>query len=433
MRKIYYGWTIVAVSFVCFALAIGARFTFSIFYVAMLKDFGWSRGETAGAFSLGMIIYALSAPLLGGVIDRLGPRAVFPPGALLLGLGLVLSSRINAIWHLYLLQGFVVSFGISGMGFTSNTTYISRWFRRYRGTANGIAGAGMGFGLLVLAPTIQYVIETRGWRSAYMIFGMAIPAIMVPLSLIFQKRDPQSMGLNIDGAPEPPRISREAELPSEPSGSHAASRAEIIRLMLRTPAFLLILPLSMALGFNNNIMLIHSVAHMVDHGYSAMLAATVLGLVNVLRIAGSLLGGWSSDKIGRRNAYLLGVVSNIVGIVFFMQVAPGSAYLYGFLLFYGFGLGSLSPIYGALIADVAPARNLGLLIGITEIAYGVGGGLGPWFAGAMFDRLQSYSLPFTVVLIVTAVGGLCVVAITRLRQGMNERPGDASPDATVSG
>src|SRR5512133_1675853 len=84
----YYGWVIVAVTFVCFAIGYTSYHSFSIFYVAILEEFGWSRGSTAVAFSCFMIVYGLTAPFAGGLVDRFGPRRIMPLGAIILGIGL---------------------------------------------------------------------------------------------------------------------------------------------------------------------------------------------------------------------------------------------------------------------------------------------------------------------------------------------------------
>ncbi|MBI3091871.1 MAG: MFS transporter [Candidatus Tectomicrobia bacterium] len=409
MRKLYYGWIIVGVSFVCFALAVGARFSFSIFYVALLKDFGWSRGSTAGAYSLGMVVYALSSPLVGGLFDRFGPRGLFPLGALLLGLGLVLSSRIDAVWHLYVLQGFVIAFGISALGFGPNAAYIARWFRRRLGTANGIAIAGIGVGLLFLGPGIQWVIERYDWRTAYLLFGLLIPLLLVPLSLIFQRSRPEAMGLAVDGAPPAESPAASSSDIASPAGDASPPFASIAR----SRDFQLMFPVAMVIGFTNNLMMIHAVAHMVDVGYTPMLAATSLGLVNIMRTCGSLLGGYASDRVGRRRAYLLGSACSAAGVLLFMNIHLGITVLYAFLLCYGIGLGALSPIYGALISDIAPGRRLGFIMGLFEIVYGLSGAFGAWFAGMLFDRWRSYTVPFLIVLAAMGIACLCIVAMGR--------------------
>ena len=103
--RFYYGWVIVAASFITVFFVMGTRFSLGLFYTAILADYGWGRAETAGAFSLMMVIHAVMSPVSGILIDRIGPRKLFPIGGIVFGIGLILSSLISEIWHLYLYLG----------------------------------------------------------------------------------------------------------------------------------------------------------------------------------------------------------------------------------------------------------------------------------------------------------------------------------------
>ncbi|MDO8491021.1 MAG: MFS transporter, partial [Dehalococcoidia bacterium] len=114
---LFYGWTLLAMSAVCMFIIYGLRYSFSVFYVAILNEFGWSRADTALIFSVNVIVYGLTAPIAGGLVDRFGPRVVLPLGALALGLGAIASSQANAIWQFMALYGVVMALGISAAGF----------------------------------------------------------------------------------------------------------------------------------------------------------------------------------------------------------------------------------------------------------------------------------------------------------------------------
>ena len=116
-HRFYYGWVIVAVSFFTIFFASSVRYCFGVFYVAILGEYGWGRAETAGAFSLAMVIHAFFSPVTGTLIDRFGPRTLFPLGAIFLALGLAAASRITAIWDLYLFFGVVIAIGINTLAF----------------------------------------------------------------------------------------------------------------------------------------------------------------------------------------------------------------------------------------------------------------------------------------------------------------------------
>ena len=136
--RVYYGWVIVVVSFFTLFFTLGTRFSSGLFYVAILKECGWGRAATAGAFSLAMLIHGFFAIVTGTLIDRFGPRALFPIGAIFLAIGLAAASRINAIWHLYLFFGVVMAMGINTISFAPHMSRIPKWFIRRGGLASGL-------------------------------------------------------------------------------------------------------------------------------------------------------------------------------------------------------------------------------------------------------------------------------------------------------
>jgi MFS family permease len=166
---IFYGWVVVLVSFVTLTLVMGSRFTFGVFYPSILRDTGWGRADTAGIFSLSMLVYALAALGVGAAFDRLGPRRLFPLAALLLGAGYFLCSRIATLWQFYVYYGVIVGIGHTALGFIPHVSLIARWFVRRRGLASSLALSGMGVGSLILAPLGEYLIAQYGWRHSYLL------------------------------------------------------------------------------------------------------------------------------------------------------------------------------------------------------------------------------------------------------------------------
>jgi MFS family permease len=144
--RFFYGWVVVAISFVTLFLVIGTRFSLGVFYVAILEDYQWTRAESAGAFSLMLVVHAGFSLVVGALFDRFGPRVLFPLGALMLGLGFVTCSQIRNLWQFYLFFGVLTSLGLSSLAFVPHMALVSLWFQRRRGTATGIAYAGIGGG-----------------------------------------------------------------------------------------------------------------------------------------------------------------------------------------------------------------------------------------------------------------------------------------------
>ena len=133
--RFYYGWIIVAVALVSMAFWMGIRTSFSVFYVALLEDFPWNRAGSAGVQSMALITYTFMAPLVGGLIDRFGPRRVIAPGILILAVGLMLCSKIEILTQFYIFYGVIVGAGISCIGIVSYSSILAHWFEKKRGMA----------------------------------------------------------------------------------------------------------------------------------------------------------------------------------------------------------------------------------------------------------------------------------------------------------
>ena len=150
-----FGWIIVGVSFITLSLTYGVWYSFSVFFVALLNEFGWSRSIAAGAFSLCMIIHNLVGPFVGGMVDRLGARRVILLGSSFLGIGLALCSFTQTWWQFYLFFGVITAIGIGTTGWVPNVTLIQQWFKGNKGLAIGIISSGIGIGIVVCIPTVQ--------------------------------------------------------------------------------------------------------------------------------------------------------------------------------------------------------------------------------------------------------------------------------------
>lgn len=402
----YYGWVIVALSFLTLAFHVMSRFSFSIFYVAMLEEYGWSRGLLAGAYSLGMFTYALASPFMGVALDRVGPRRLFPLASAVLGGGLLAMGFTAHLAWVYFFVGMVMPLGLSASGFGNHSAIMPRWFERRRGQATGIALAGIGVGLLLLAPTLQRLIEAYGWRRTYLLYGLAVTLLILPLNLLFMRDRPEDLGLGRDGLVPSPAPSGAAPRPAE----RPAGLVRNFLALRRDRRFWFLLFLVFAIGLSNNLVLVHMVAYLVDAGFPKLLAAFVFGLVGVIRTGGSVLGGLVSDLLGRQRAAALAslFVAGGVSLLMGLAVLP-HPYAYLFALVFGVGFGAMSTCYAATVGDFFQGANLGTIMGTLEVFYGLGGVLGPWLAGSLFDWTGSYQLSFGgVILLMLAVAALCL-------------------------
>src|SRR5256885_5243811 len=174
-------WVVVGAVWLTLAIASGLYFSFPVFFVALLEEFGWSRGATAAAFSISSVIQGVLSPVVGMLVDRLGPRRIMLGGAAVLGVACVLASRIGALWSLYAVIGVLAATGLCAVSWVPSGTLIARWFAERRGSMPGLAFSGMGAGLLVMGPLAQWLITGHGWRAAYLVLGVGTLAVLLPL------------------------------------------------------------------------------------------------------------------------------------------------------------------------------------------------------------------------------------------------------------
>lgn len=412
-RRFFYGWVIVAVSFVTLFLAVGTRFSLGIFYVAILEEYHWSRADTAGAFSLMLVVHAAFSLVVGGLFDRLGPRKLFPLGALAIAIGFAACSQIRAIWQFYVFLGVIASLGITTLAFVPHMALVSTWFVRRRGAASGLAYAGIGGGMLVLAPLLQSIIAWTNWRTAFLLLSASMIVIVMPLTALFQRRRPEDMGLYPDGM-----TAEESAAYSATLATTATTQDWTLAQALRTPQLWLLLVTVAGLGMNLNTLVLHQMAHLTDVGYSKMLGATLTGLVGVMRSFGGITLGPLSDRFGREKAYTFGSLLSLLGILLLLTIHSTEQpwRVYCFVILYGLGYGALGPVYAAATADLFPGRHLGKILGVLEVGYGLGGAFGAFLAGYLYDLLGSYTASFSLILVAILLSCLALWGAAPRRQ-----------------
>jgi MFS family permease len=184
----YYGWLIIGIAFVTMAIAVSARTAFSLLLPPLIEEFGWDRGLTAGAFSFGFLLSALTSPLSGRLMDSRGPRVVLGSGVCLLSIGLLLAPTIQHPWQLYATLGALVAVGAGLTTYTSHSAFLPNWFVRRRALAISIAFSGAGVGGIVVLPWLETIILRDGWRASCTAMGLLVLLVIGPLTVLVRRR-----------------------------------------------------------------------------------------------------------------------------------------------------------------------------------------------------------------------------------------------------
>lgn len=406
MPRLPYRWVIVAAAATANSLAWSVRSTFALFYVALLAEFGWQRGEAALGYSLSWLLLIVFSPLAGWLSDRFGARAVVAAGGLLLGAAVTLTGRVGALWEYYVAFGLLGAAGIP-LVMMPAFAVTSRWFATGRGTALGIISAGASASAVVFYPMNARLIEALGWRDAMAVYGALIALVVVPAALLL-RRAPADAGAAAE------RARREQPGPSGDRGAPAAGTpapgAEwTLRAALRTSQLWAAFAMWGLGVVGYQIMTTHQVAHALDRGFDPATVAWVFGLAGVFTTAGNVVGGALSDRWGRAPVFALGSAIGIAGIVCFAQLSgPGD--LAGLLAYAGggFGFGMRISLLSAIPADAFRGRHFGAILGLVNAGGGLGGFVGPFLGGYLFDVSGDYQLAFAVSAL--SVAGSAVAA-----------------------
>jgi MFS family permease len=384
----------------------GAFGSFSVFYVALLEEFHWSHGVGATIVSLNSLVYAGVSPAVGYAFDRLGPRVMLPLAGFLMGLGFVLSGFSNSLGELYIFYGVLAAVGQGGLGFVTQSALLSHWFVRRRATAIGLATAGQGLGMITIVPLAQILISGLDWRGAFMWLGVLILATVVPTNAIFQQRAPVDVGQLPDG--------EVFAADAKPADSRTAAKKYdwTLSKAVRSAPFWMIATGHLALGTGLFIVYTHLVAHLVEQGFEKLSAAFALGMIGLMRVAGTFVWGYASDRLGRQKAYGLSVLITLAGLICLLRIGAGSPlwFTYMGVVLYGIGHSAGNPTYGAVIGDIFSGKNIGTILGFLEITFGIGMALGSWSGGTIFDVTGSYRWAFALSVICFVVSFLAIQA-----------------------
>ncbi len=398
---------IVAVSFFTLFFTLGIRFSFSVYYIAILEEYGWGRAETAGAFSIAMIFHAMFAPITGSLVDRFGPRKFFPLGAIFLFFGLLAASQISAKWQLYLFFGVFMAIGINTLSYAPHMSIIPRWFTRKRGLATGVVASGIGLGTLVLVPFNELLIEALGWRSAFLVLAGIVFCTLIPMTALFQRQSPKDVGQYPDNiVPEDGKRFSFQQEKNRPSPDR--QKFWTVKAAFLERAYWWIVLAVICDGFIANMLLVHQAVYIVDLGYSKPLAASLVGLVGLFGSVGGLLCGFLSDHVGRKAGYTLGSILSLIGILFLMltQDAASVWMLFVFVILFGLGNGGKVPMIAAITGDLFPGNALGRLMAIHGMGFGIGGAMGAYVGGYFHDLMGTYFVPFLLLLATIIIAAL---------------------------
>jgi len=396
--RLFYGYFIVTAGFFILLVSFGFFSSFGVFFKPMLSDFGWTRAPTSGAFAVSFIVQGILGTIMGSLTDKFGSRFVVTSSGIITALGYVLMSQVSDLWQLYLFYGFIIGVGMGGI-FVPLASTTARWFFKRRSLLTGIVLAGLGAGTFITPPITNWLIDMHGWRTAFIIEGAVIFAVVV-LAAQFLRRDPAQMGLLPDGS--------EKSLP----GLEADKEGLSLREAIYTKEFWITFVIFFCIGFYAFLITVHIVPYATDIGISAATATAILATFGGLSLVGRIVWGILADRTGgNKKVFVIGFVM-MLAVSFLPVLAPAEAWmLYVFAAIFGFAYSGTGSLTSPLVAELFGMRSHGSIFGVVDIGFPIGGALGPIVAAFIFDVTTSYHLSFIVCAALSALGLILTVII----------------------
>ncbi|MGH7040019.1 MAG: MFS transporter, partial [Stellaceae bacterium] len=382
-------------------LAVGVMQSYTVYLIVFIQAFGWSRAEASIPYSLSQLVMGASAPLVGALVDRLGPRRLIVLGGGLMALGLFATAATRALWHVILSYGLVTTLGAYCLGLVVFVPLLSRRFVRKRGMAIAIVQSANGIGRAASMPAAEFAVSLFGWRASFLIQGALMAALALPLAAFFRGAE----------RPLPPPPAAEATAAPETAAAPGWTLGEAAR----TPHFWLLFAVYLFTGLGSYIVSLHQLAFAVSEGFNKLYAAEVLGAGAFLSTFGIILTGTSSDYLGREVSAILAYGVSIAGVIcaLFITGPQQTWLLWLHACLFGLTWGARGPAITAKTADLFPGPRLGTILGVITLGSGLGAAGGSWAAGFIFDLFGSYHLAFLLSIAFYACGMAAFWALRR--------------------
>jgi MFS family permease len=410
IRGAFYGWWIVAASFLILLVTVGiGLYAPPVFLVPLENHFGWSRAAITGGGGLAALVAGMTSPFAGALIHRYGARKVMTAGALVMGCAFGSIGLIQSLWHLYALN-VIAALGIACVAWIPNQTLISNWFDRKRGLAMGITLAGIGFGGFAMASLAGILIVQIGWRLAFVSLGCLVLLLVVTVVLVVVRSRPADLGLLPDGDPVDPQSPLMAE-----SGEAQEAMGLDLSESIRTSAFWILSAVHLLWTFGSMSIVGHLAAFLSDQGFETRIAAGSLGGAILISVLGRVIFGLFSDRYSKRVIMSAAMALQALAVVCLFSQHSLAA-LAAFLFLFGMGLGGGAVLIPLLVGELFGLRAFGKILGMVMISATLGGAAGPVATGRIFDLMGSYDLAFILHIVSMGAAAVAIHFLRRPRQ-----------------
>ena len=412
---IFYGWYILAASFVILFFTSGIRFTIGVVFKPLMAEFGWDRGLISLALFFSMTIYSLSLIFVGRAYDRYGPKWVITISNVFLSVGFIGLAFIKSFWQFIFFYGILASIGMGGTTIPLFAALLSKWFEKGRGFAVSLGLAGSCIGQFVLVPFFTTLVLRYGWRVSYLSIGLVMLMVIMALAYFVIKGDPYDLGLRAWGH-------KDGEGQGKEEGQKSAGlKSRDLGLMdaMKTYSFWLFLTVMFICGSGDFLVTTHLIPMVTDYDVSPTTAGNMLAWLGLMSLAGILVAGPVSDMIGNKTPISLTFVIRFLLFVLILR-SQNLVSFYIFACVFGFTLLITAPLNAILVGKLYGFSNVGLISGFITTIHHLGGGFLAYIAGEIFDRSGTYQSAFILSAVMALFAVFCTLFIKEKRHQVVE-------------
>ncbi len=377
---------VLAVSFLVLLIGGGARFAIGLTFKPMVDEFGWARGELGLAVALYMVVSAFATFLAGRLADRLSPRALLTGGMVVGGIGIALMSLVSQPWHALALYGLVFAIGNGAASLVIVGVIVMRAYPGRAGVANAVAISGMSVGQLLMIAILAPVLVQVGWRWVFVWIGLA-HLVLMPFLFALPGREGEVR------AGEAPRMGLS------------------LREAARKRQFWLLLAVYAICGLDDFFVTTHVAAFAQDRGLSALFAGNLLALMGLTGLAGVIVSGLVSDRLGPVWPTAAAFAARIA-VFAWIAIDQSTLSIAVFALVFGATFLVTAPLTVVFVRESFGTKHLGALAGLITMVHQIFGGIGAYAGAAIFDATGGYDAAF-VVMLDSAVVALALTLMLR--------------------
>lgn len=391
LRKVHYGWWVLLLAFLALLSAQGVRLSYGAFITPWEEDLNTSRSILSFVALLSFIVYGISQPVVGRIIDRYGVRIVLAGSVLIVGVGTLFTFFVTSPWQLVLLYGLFSSVGFGGASGVAASVAVTNWFNEKRGFALGMITAGTAAGQLFLVPLSLLLIEWWGWKITVLALGTGLIVLVFPLLALFLRTFPSEKGMKPYGSEQVPEK-------DESDGQKPESPAVVAAVFMTRKFWFLILPYFICGFTTTGLMDTHLIPFAHDHGFSATVTSAAVSLLAGFNILGTVLSGYIADRWSNKNYLTLLYALRAVSILILMMTHDYVLLMVFAVLFGLVDFATVAPT-SLLATKYFKHYSVGFMLGWLYLAHQLGSALGAYLPGVLFDWTGSYQLAFVIAIV----------------------------------